>query len=80
MQGGIYLYFADKRLTVGSFDDLRRMGIRPEVGLRLTFYDEDADGEGRQVYLCADGRLYLDAEGKWCADVDEDTFRTVPRV
>lgn len=25
--------------TVLFFDDLRRMGLNPEVGLRLTFYD-----------------------------------------
>jgi len=79
VQGGVYLYFSNPHLTAGSFDDLRRLGMKPEVGLRLTFYDYDADDDGRPVYLCADGRLYLDGQGSWSADIDEGTFRTLPR-
>jgi hypothetical protein len=79
VKDGVYLYFGDKRLTLGSFDDLRRMNMKPEVGLQLTFYDNDADDEGRQVYLCADGRLCLDVQGNWFAEIDEGTFRTVER-
>jgi hypothetical protein len=79
MQGSVYLYFGHTLLTQGSLADLARLGIEPEHGLRLSFYDLDADENGRPTYLCAEGTLYQSEDGRWHAAVDEESFRTVLR-
>jgi hypothetical protein len=79
MKGSIYLYFGHTLLTQGSFADPARMGLNPQNGLRLTFYDLDADEKDRPTYLCAEGTLYQDDDGRWHAAVDEKSFRTVLR-
>jgi hypothetical protein len=85
--GGVYLYFGGvlsdggTMLTRGSYEDLEKLEVQPKEGLRFTFYDFDADDENRPTYLCAEGVLHFDVENKrWCALVDENTFRTVPRL
>src|SRR5690348_15883987 len=46
--GRIYLYpCAPATFTKGTWDDLREAGITPVEGLRLNFYDDDADEHGR---------------------------------
>jgi hypothetical protein len=50
MKGSVYLYFGDSQLTRGSFEDLQRLGITPEEGLNLNFYDLDADNLDRPTY------------------------------
>lgn len=79
MTGGVYLYFGHTMLTKGSFDDLERLGILPQEGLQLTFYDLDADDQNRPTYLCAEGELHQDEGGHWHAIVKESTFRSVLR-
>ncbi len=65
----------------GRFEDLEKLGIDPAEGVRLAFYDCDADGDNNPTYICADGVLHFIPETKtWCAFVDEGTFRTVPRI
>lgn len=78
MNPGVYLYFGAEFLTQGSFEDLQKLGIEPQVGLRLMFYDFDADEDGRPTYLCAEGVLYLGEGGHWCANIDTSTFHHVP--
>jgi hypothetical protein len=81
VKGAVYHYFGDDYLTKGSFDDLQRLGITPEEGLRLTFYDIDADEENRPTYLCAEGTLHFGEEtSTWYISIKQDTFRSVPRL
>jgi len=79
MEGRVYLYFGHMLLTQGSLTDLVRLGIDPQNGLRLGFYDLDADEEGRPTYLCAEGTLYQGEDGRWHAAIDEKSFHTVLR-
>jgi hypothetical protein len=80
MNGSVYLYFGDCVLTLGSFEDLSRLGITPEEGLRLSFYDFDADGGNNPTYLCAEGVIHHREDGRWFAVVDPGSFRSVPRT
>jgi hypothetical protein len=84
---GVYLYFGGvlsdgaTLLTRGSFDDLAELGLRPEEGLRLTFYDFDADDENKPTYLRAEGVLHFSEENQcWCAVVDNSTFHSRSRA
>ena len=81
MKGAVYLYFAAAMLTNGSYEDLRKLGIEPEEGLRLTFYDLDADDQDRPTYLCAEGSLYQvqEAVSAWYANIEEGTYRSILR-
>ena len=72
---------AELCLRKALFKILQKLGIQPLEGLRLTFYNFDADNEDRPMYLCADGVLHFDEmDSEWCAFVDKKTFRTIPRV
>jgi hypothetical protein len=78
VNGAVYLYFVDAKLTKGSFDDLRKLGITPEEGMRLTFYDFDADEKDHPTYLCAEGILHFDKNtSTWHVHVEKDSFRSV---
>ena len=81
MKGAVYLYFGDTILTNGSYTDLRKLGIEPKEGLKLTFYDMDADDQNRPTYLCAEGTLYQVREkvSAWYANIDEGSFRSILR-
>jgi hypothetical protein len=79
MRNGVYLYFGHTMRTNGSFEDLQRLGITPEEGMALTFYDLYGDEQNRPTYLCADGVLYRE-DDRWHARIDENTFRSIPRV
>jgi hypothetical protein len=86
VKGGVYLYFGDvmsgggTRLTHGSFEDLKQLGVVPKEGMQLVFYDYDADDENRPTYLCADGVLRFDEkQHTWEAFVEPCSFRSVPR-
>jgi hypothetical protein len=78
MKGSVYLYFGDRLLTNGSFEDMRKLGIMPVEGLPLNFYEIDADDQDRPTYLCAKGTLYLD-HGAWYAEIDTNSFYSVLR-
>jgi hypothetical protein len=78
MKGSVYLYFANDLLTDGSFKDLEKLGVTPQEGMALTFYDLDADDQDRPTYLCAQGVLYLKG-GRWHAKIDPDSFRSILR-
>ena len=81
MKGAVYFYFGGDYLTNGSFDDLDQLGIKPKDGLRLTFYDLDADEQNRPTYLCAEGVLHAHENGvNWLVEVDQSTFRSMLRA
>ena len=75
----VYLYLGEGLLSQGSFEDLRRLGITPEEGMRLSFYDFDADDENKPTYLCAEGVLHRGENGAWYATLDPASFNSVPR-
>jgi hypothetical protein len=81
MKGAVYLYFGANMLTNGSYEDLQKLGISPVEGLRLKFYDLDADDEDQPTYLCAEGTLYsvTEIETAWYARIDESSFHSVLR-
>jgi hypothetical protein len=60
--------------TVGTFDDLRERGIRPTEGLRLQFYDRDADDRGNPDDLLFDGVAHFVIGKGWGAVIDAATF------
>jgi hypothetical protein len=74
----VYLYLGNNLPTDGSFKDLDKLGITPQEGMSLSFYDLDADDQDRLTYLCAQGVLYLKG-GRWHAMVDQDSFRSLLR-
>ena len=81
MKDAVYLYFGEPMLTNGSYEDLRKLGISPKEGLKLTFYDLDADDQDRPTYLCAEGTLYQVHEkvSAWYAKIDEGSYRSILR-
>jgi len=81
VKGAVYLYGGDDYLTNGSFEDLRRLGISPREGMRLTFYDIDADELNRPTYLCREGILHFEERtSTWFVQIDEETYRSVPKL
>jgi hypothetical protein len=63
-------------LTEGTWSNLEKHGIRIEQGLRLTFYQHDADDDGRRNDLIFDGTTQFDTkEQRWVAAIDWDNFK-----
>jgi hypothetical protein len=59
--------------TVGTKQDLQRLGIQLAEGMRLTFYMDDADGQGTSDDIMVDGVARFSEDGKcWVADVNWD--------
>lgn len=55
--------------------------IKLEEGLRLSFYCEDADDDGRSDELLFEGTVHFDAhKSEWYAIIDEDTYRHVSDI
>jgi hypothetical protein len=66
-------------LTNGSFADLEKLGVAPREGMRLSFYELDADKDNRPIYLCAEGVLHFDDESRtWSAFIDPGSFHCLP--
>jgi hypothetical protein len=65
------------RLTcAGTSADLERLGVQLREGLRLTFYTDDADDEGRPDPLLIDGTVHYDERERcWVAAVDWGRLR-----
>ena len=58
--------------------DLERQGISLHEGLRLTFWDYDADDDGSPLHLEADATVEYDARRKvWVAWYEMDEVRWV---
>jgi hypothetical protein len=77
--GRIFLYaIAGKGwspFTIGSFEDLKLAGITPEEGLRLKFYNDDADDAGNRDDLFFEGTIHFSQSRGWGASVDPESFR-----
>jgi hypothetical protein len=75
--GRIYLYPCDdlSPFTKGTWDDLREAGITPAEGLRIQFYDDDADDNGRPCALVFEGVAHREPSKGWMARIDRSTFR-----
>jgi hypothetical protein len=65
-----------KLTTIGSREDLARLGLTLTDGLRLRLYSDDADSSGRPDPFLFEGTARWDAEADcWVADVDEGSIR-----
>jgi hypothetical protein len=62
---------------LGTFADLKEAGITPEEGLRLQFYNDDADDEGNPDDLLFDGIVHFQPERGWGAILEEASFHSV---
>lgn len=73
----------DNRLKLtcrGTLQDLQRFGVQLHEGLRLTFFTDDADDEGRPDDLLIDGVVQFNAEERcWVAAVDWTMLRHASR-
>lgn len=59
--------------TVGTRDDLHRLGIQLAEGMQLTFYMDDADDHGNSDDIMVDGvARYSVADTCWVAEVNWD--------
>lgn len=60
---------------LGTFEDLKRLGIELREGLRLKFWNGDADEGGRRDDLYFEGVVHFDSDTKeWYVVVDEDSY------
>lgn len=57
--------------TVGSVEDLGRLGVRLTNGLRVTLYDDDLEADGEVVFSAE--------EHIWVAKIDWNAIRHVSR-
>lgn len=65
-----------KLTTIGSREDLARLGLTLVEGLNLRLYSDDADDTGRPDPLLFEGTARWDAEADcWVADVDWGSIR-----
>jgi hypothetical protein len=61
---------------IGTTQDVMLNDIKLQEGLRLSFYCEDADDEGRPDDLLFDGTVHFDSDkGQWYVIVDEGSYR-----
>ncbi len=62
--------------TRGTFEDLERYDLKLQPGLRLTFYNPDADMEGNPDDLIVEGIVERDVENdRWLAVVNWDDVK-----
>jgi len=60
--------------TIGTYKDLEEAGISLSEGMKLQFYDEDADGQGKADDLLFAGTAHF-VEGRgWGAIIDASSF------
>ncbi len=80
--GRIYLYPGSSNtreyqspFTIGTWEDLKALGIVPEEGMRLAFYDDDADDDGKPDDLIFEGIAHFEPSKGWIAIIDASTLR-----
>jgi hypothetical protein len=57
--------------TVGTKQDLERLGIQLQEGMALTFYMDDADDQGNSDDIMVDGRAHFsESDNRWVGTVD----------
>jgi len=78
--GRIYLYPCsniDKDwspFTVGTYEDVKHAGIKFQEGMKLCFYNEDADDYGRADDLLFDGVIHFSPGKGWGAVIGASIF------
>jgi hypothetical protein len=61
---------------IGTTQDVMLSDIELREGLRLGFYCEDADDDGKQDDLLFEGTVHFDQEkNRWYVIVDENSYR-----
>jgi hypothetical protein len=61
---------------IGTTQDVMLNDVKLEEGLRLGFYCDDADDEGRPDDLLFEGTVHFDSENRqWYAIIDENSYR-----
>lgn len=61
---------------IGTAQDVMLNDIKLVEGLRLSFYCEDADDEGRPDDLLFEGSVHFDSEkNQWYAIIDANSYR-----
>ena len=64
--------------TRGTADDLIRLNLKLETGLRLTFYNHDEDSEGNRDDLVVEGMVEHDDENdQWVAVIDWSAIKNL---
>ena len=62
--------------TLGTQQDLERLGLTLAEGMKLSVYSDDADEDGVEIQLVAEGVVAYDREnGRWVLTVDDSTLR-----
>lgn len=62
--------------TRGTIEDLKKLGIEPQEGLRLQVYSDDAGDQGNRDDLLADGIVHRDEEhDRWVLEIDWDAIK-----
>jgi hypothetical protein len=60
---------------IGTAQDVILSDIKLEEGVRLSFYCEDVDDEGRPDELLFDGTVHFDFDkGQWYTITDENSY------
>src|SRR5258707_15559319 len=78
--GRLYLYpigNVDKTwspFTKGTYDDLKEAGVTLLEGMKLHFYDDDADEQGNPDDLLFEGTAHYEPRRGWGAIIDANTF------
>ena len=78
--GRLYLYPGSNvdrdwsPFTKGTFDDLAEGGITVLEGMRLKFYDSDADEGGQPDDLLFEGSAHFIPDRGWGAIIDAKSF------
>lgn len=63
-------------ITIGSRNDLLKLGTQLKSGMAVVFYDDDANEDGEPDDLEADGTLLYDhAAGHWVGVYDRSSLR-----
>jgi hypothetical protein len=64
--------------TLGTANDLRRLGLELYEGFEAIFYDNDVDDAGRPIDVEVDGRVHFLADRNiWVAVVDFTKARRI---
>jgi hypothetical protein len=67
---------AIKLTTIGSREDIRRLGIRLENGLSIRLWSDDVDDDGNPDPFLLEGVVRWDDVAEcWVADVDSQSLR-----
>ena len=68
-------------ICLGTKRDLEKHNITLKEGLKLTFYNEDEDGDGNRDDLVVEGTVERDAENsRWTARIDWNEIKNISKL